>query len=250
MNETLRPYIELTNFIGEIMGEHTEVVLHDLTDIENSIVAIKNNLSGRTIGGPASNLVLQIMQSRELQNESYLANYQAYDTKGNPLRSSTLLIKDKAQKLVGMLCVNTNNASIIEARNLLDSLIKINEYSLSSTQKVTETLSTDTEELTLESISRVIQSTGITPERMSQKEKLSVIQQLDRMGIFLIKGSIPKLANILTMSESSMYRYLRESRKKKQTISKTICILKIMMSTCCQNSLQYYLKWKLPLLPI
>ena len=46
------------------------------------------------------------------------------------------------------------------------------------------------------------------PERFTQSERLRVLTQLNERGIFLIKGSIPTVAQILGCSESSLYRYL------------------------------------------
>ncbi len=62
--------------MGLLLGEDTEVVLHDVTDLENSIIAIKNNhISGREMGGPATDLVLDIMKNQNENDYDYLLNY-------------------------------------------------------------------------------------------------------------------------------------------------------------------------------
>lgn len=50
-----------------ISGEDTEVLLHDVSDLDHSIVAILNGgISGRSVGGPAMDLVLSILETPSL----------------------------------------------------------------------------------------------------------------------------------------------------------------------------------------
>ena len=39
-SEVIASYIPLVSFLGEVVGRNTEVVLHDLADIDASVVAI------------------------------------------------------------------------------------------------------------------------------------------------------------------------------------------------------------------
>ena len=49
MNPRLQGYVPLVNFIAEVVGPNCEVVLHDLSDLEHSVVAISDNrLTGRS----------------------------------------------------------------------------------------------------------------------------------------------------------------------------------------------------------
>ena len=60
MRKELAPYAEMVEFLGEALGKEYEVVLHDLTNPECSIVAIANGeLSGRSIGGPVTDFAFQ-----------------------------------------------------------------------------------------------------------------------------------------------------------------------------------------------
>ena len=42
MNKYLRSYLPLVDFLADCLGDSTEVVLHDLTDWHQSVVAISN----------------------------------------------------------------------------------------------------------------------------------------------------------------------------------------------------------------
>ena len=59
MDARLEPYRVVVSFLGEALGPDYEVVLHDLTSEDGTIVAIVNNhISGRTEGAPLSNMAL------------------------------------------------------------------------------------------------------------------------------------------------------------------------------------------------
>ena len=48
MAKDLESYKVLVDFLADYLGENTEVVLHDLSDCQSSIVAIRNgDISGR-----------------------------------------------------------------------------------------------------------------------------------------------------------------------------------------------------------
>ena len=63
MNNTiLEQYKILVDFLGKALGPDYEVVLQDLTDRKNAIIAIANNhISGRQIGSPLTNTALQLL---------------------------------------------------------------------------------------------------------------------------------------------------------------------------------------------
>ena len=105
MDARLEPYRVVVSFLGEALGPDYEVVLHDLTSEDGTIVAIVNNhISGRTEGAPLSNMALRFIQERMYEKQDYLAGYQALRRP----RAAALLhhvIKDNGQ-LIGMLCIN------------------------------------------------------------------------------------------------------------------------------------------------
>lgn len=55
MDRLLEPYAVIVDFLADYLGEHTEIVLHDLTDLEHSIKKCNGHISGRLLqaGHPA-----------------------------------------------------------------------------------------------------------------------------------------------------------------------------------------------------
>ncbi len=202
MNKTVESYISLVEFLGKSLGSQYEIVLHDLTNLESSVIAIVNGeISGRKVGAPATDLVLKILQEED-PNRNYLCNYKGITDAGDEINGSTYYIKEDG-KIVGMLCINVDTRNLLKLKSLIDGLL------LGGDNNEKEFYSKSSSDLTLKSIHDVIASYPVEPSRMSYEEKLEVIKELDSSGIFLIKGAVNEVARLLKTSVPSVYRYLK-----------------------------------------
>jgi predicted transcriptional regulator YheO len=219
INKKLLPYVKLVEFIGNILGDTSEVVLHDVTDLNNSIVAISdNNISDRKLGGPATSLVMEILKNPEYNTKDFICNYTGATIHGKKLNSSTFFIRDENKeggnsKIIGMLCINSDMEAIIKARDTLNSIIGTYRDNNGKNNDVSEILSCNVDDLTTDSIRKVAERTGISPDRMSQQEKIDVVRELNNIGIFHLKGSVAQTSSFLKISEPSVYRYLNLIKK-------------------------------------
>ncbi len=213
MDQTLEKYIPLVEFLGKTLGSNSEIVLHDIQNLENSVVAIANGkISNRQIGAPATDLVLKILKNNELEKRDYLCNYTGTLSTGDTVKSSTYFIKDDDGDIVGMLCININMSNLVNIKNLVNVLLDVDDH-FTKDEGISETFTLTSGDLTLKSIDSVIKSFNIPPERMSYKEKIQVIEKLNEEGIFLIKGVVSEVATALKVSEASVYRYLGKIKK-------------------------------------
>ncbi len=88
-----------------MLGDRYEVILHDLSHVESSIVGIEGSITHRKIGGPATNYLIQLL--REYGDEAKDSiNYKNVMPDGRVLRSSTIFIRDNDGKIIGSLCIN------------------------------------------------------------------------------------------------------------------------------------------------
>ncbi|SMC26590.1 Predicted transcriptional regulator YheO, contains PAS and DNA-binding HTH domains [Clostridium acidisoli DSM 12555] len=213
INPYLEKYKSLVKFLGEVFGKDTEIALHDLTNVDNSIVEISNSkVSGREVGAPATNLALKILKAGEYNHKDYIVNYKGISSNGTTLKSSTYFIKDDKKEIVGMLCINMNLQKFKEFRNFLDDFIGV-EAKDTNNENI-ERFDHSVEELTIDSIDEIIISSGIPPERMSQEEKIEIIKKLNDKGMFLLKGVVSEIAIKLKTSEATIYRYLSKIKKE------------------------------------
>lgn len=196
------------------MGDDVEIILHDVTDLENSVIAIsKTNLSGRSIGSPVTNLILKMLKKGKAQNKNFITNYEGIAKDGTILRSSTFFIRNHENEIIGMLCVNVNYQKMEKVINYLCEFVGVDIQHETKKNQPVEHLSPSIEDLAKASIKEIVGATKIPPERMSQEEKLNIIERLNENGIFLLKGIVSIVASELSTSEASIYRYLSKIKK-------------------------------------
>jgi len=213
--QLLNLYIPLVDFIADIIGPHCEVLLHDIVDVENSVIAIRNGyISGRHIGCPLTDLGFKLLENKSYlnQNQNALVNYRSRTDSGENLISSTYYIKDKKGELIGMICVNILNSTDHQINKIpavfpLTALFS-NAVHMDYNEEITESLSTSLDNVVDEAVKKLVEKYDISAERMSTEEKCALVQELRENGIFKIKGAITKVSNTLKTSESTIYRYL------------------------------------------
>lgn len=220
--EIIKQYIPIAEFISQILGENSEVVLHDISDPEHSIIAIMNeHISGRKIGGPITDLLLKVIQSKSYKNKNYIVNYKS-SAKHKTFRSSSFFIKDDNEEIIGVICVNTDIEPYERVKNLMDKMTFIERSfdSIGRTQidyknedEVKEKLCTNVDDLLGSMINDAITNIGVLPKRMSVEEKMDVVNQLDSMGAFRLKGAVNEIAKAIDVSEPTVYRYLSKCKE-------------------------------------
>jgi len=229
---TIEQYIPIVEFLGEALGKNYEIALHDLTKPENSIVAIANGeLSGRSIGGPVTNLVLKVLKKGKLEHRPYLCNYHAKDNNGHVSLSSSFFIHDENNKTIGVLCINHNISPYLNARKFLSEEIIHDETdnddffaigntahngSASGSLNIFENFQGTVGDVIETLINSALEKYQVAPERLSLEERLAIIQELNDNGLFLLKGGIPALAASLDVSEPTVYRYLSKVKKESE----------------------------------
>ncbi len=112
MNETVRRFLPMVDFLEQILGKNSEIVLHDFSDPDHAIVDIRNGIvSGRKVGGPATDLALKIMHDAKYRDLPFITGYEGRGAGGKTLESATYFIREN-DEIVGMLCVNTDLSTV------------------------------------------------------------------------------------------------------------------------------------------
>lgn len=218
----LDSYIPMVEFLGKALGDHCEVVLHDVTNPETSIIAIANgHLSGRHIGGSLTDFTLRLLQQAKKKPLRYVANYQGKGSTGHVFRSSSYFIKDHDGVIIGVLCLNYDIQPYLQARHAIDHIV-LSDFSLpgmmANVEKADEDAFENLYKTAADTIHSMIiqrlQQYPVEGKRLSVGERMELVQQLHDDGLFLLKGSIPALAEEMGVSEPTIYRYLSRIRKE------------------------------------
>ena len=219
-NALLRQYVKLTEFLGAALGPDYEVALHDLTDKNRSIIAIANGyISGRELGAPLTNMALSVLKDESYEWQDYRLHYSGVSAAGNPLRSSTMFIKENG-KLIGMLCINFDDSRFQSFARQVLTLCHPNQFFQAVTQPEDtsedaprpETFRNSTEAVAQDAIVHELNRLGVPAERLTSEERLQIIAALEKSGLFLLKGAVKDVAAGLGCSQASVYRYLSQIR--------------------------------------
>ncbi|MBO3279266.1 helix-turn-helix transcriptional regulator [Intestinimonas butyriciproducens] len=211
----LERYIPMVTFISEICGKNYEVILHDVSDPENSVISIFNgHLSGRKVGDPMTELARNLVRDQIYETQDFIANYEGRTRNGKQFVSSTYFIKEHGT-LIGLICINHDVSDFFAISQHLHGLMRA--FSLpgeDSRNSYTEDLDDSIPGLSTTLIHNTVLNFGVPPSRMTPQEKEQVIQALEHQGVFSTKGSVGQAAKELNISEPTVYRYLRRIRTR------------------------------------
>lgn len=217
MKKAIHPLLE--NFIpfvqglANTIGKNCEVVLHDITNPQQSIIAIANgHITHREVGSPMTEMGLKAIRNREY--EQGLIKYKTITNNGRTLKSSTFFIKDMEGEVIGCLCINMDVTELLLVKNIIDDMSIAGEREIDA-PKADETYSSNINEILYNVVDRVIEDFGKPVAYLSKDEKVKIVKKLDGKGMFLIKGAVDYIADVLCVSRYTIYNYLDEIRDEK-----------------------------------
>ncbi|RZI93344.1 MAG: transcriptional regulator [Microbacterium sp.] len=209
-------FTDLVEPLGRSLPASSEVVLHDLSRLPNSIVAIYGDVTGRRVGDPATNLLLEATVTG-----SFALN-DAYETvlpDGRRMRSTTMIIRDVAGNPAAALCINTDISVWINVHRIADAMLGNASFPTGEAapaiiapapSPVNETFVRDVEELASQLVAAALASAGVPVELMQKRHKLAVVRDLKARGMFLLRDAVEMVAAALQVTRFTIYNYLNE----------------------------------------
>ena len=101
-----------------------EILLHDLTNPTTALAVIKNNVTGRDIEAPATNLVLDLKRRRQAKQDKL--NYEL-NIGARKFKCTTIPIFREPDGLVGAICINVDvnylTDEVLEHKDRLQAFI-------------------------------------------------------------------------------------------------------------------------------
>jgi len=212
-NKQIKKYIPWVDALAETFGKNCEVVLHDLCNLDKSIVKIANgHVTGREVGAPITDMGLRLVEEdKERKKDAAVVGYRTKTKEGRELKSTTLFIRNDRGEAVGCLCINIDLTPYLSAKNLMDQLCQtISHQGASPENGSPEKFVSDVDSLMGQLIEKAIKKVNKPIVSMSRGDKLQVMRDLKKEGFFLIKGSVKKLSGELGVSIPTTYKYLEE----------------------------------------
>ncbi len=215
----LHYFTKVCEFIGRVLGPDYEVALHDISDRDGAIVALSNgHISGREIGTPVSEKIMNIIDSRIYETEDFILHEYGLAPTGKVLCTSSMFIKDISGDLIGVMCINFDDTRYRELSQkvfnlchpdaLVDTNFRFDESKVPSKITDNHKLKDVPDGSAYDIIKAVLKEYNMNPENMSLKEKLRILGNLEEKGVFLIKGAVRDASAVFGCSQATMYRYL------------------------------------------
>ena len=215
MNPVLENYVAVANMIADTFGDHCEVILHDFSIPQNSVVYIRNNVvTNRQVGQSFTEyFVKDVLLSRKFRDD-VSSNYIMKGANGQTIKSSTVLIRDQSGKVIGSLCVNIDISYMKDLMEKFVSMLGIEEPEEEPKEDKEEVaVLPNIQEIVDDIIEHTIGDQNI--DEMSRDQKIDLIRFMNDKGLFLIKGAADKVAERMNISKVTVYSYLDEIRKTK-----------------------------------
>ncbi len=209
MNSIIESYFPVADMIAETFGKNCEAVVHDLTHPDSSVVYVANgHVTNRRPGQSFDHLIRQVLLNKNFQNDR-TCNYVFELDDGRKIKSSSVLIRDEKKDVVGMLCVNYDITQLLSTEKYIENFLCIKQDQSDYPSDVEQDVMSVIDDL----IMNIVGPRDI--KNQSRKKNVEIVKFMDEKGIFLVKGAIDKVADLMGVSTVTIYSYLDEAKGKR-----------------------------------
>jgi predicted transcriptional regulator YheO len=189
-------------------GKNCEACIHDLQDLQHSLVFIHGSVTGRAVGAPATDLLARALSepSADLEDRH---NYRTVSGDGRVLKSSTVFIRNSTGEPIFAFCINFDTTDFFNATQSLAPFLA-NEPNGAEQGNLAETFAHFPAETIDALFQQAVEEIGKQPATMSTEEKTALVEILERNGALQFKGAVEQIALLTGVSKYTIYNYLKK----------------------------------------
>lgn len=206
----LHSYIPIADMIVATFGSNCEVVIHDVRNIQSSLIYIKGTVTGREIGAPTTEVILKELRCYG-DNVKDMLGFTARTRDGKFLKTSTSFIRSHEGKVIGFLGINFDVTAFAMVNQIISEFSVTHDLDQID-RTMNESYAKNIEEVFENLIENTLIDIHVPIHKMSREDKIYFVNQLDEKGAFLIQGSVDRITEVLGVSKQTIYNYLEESR--------------------------------------
>ena len=184
--------------LGETFAPFCEVVLHDLTDPRQAIVAIHNNLSGRKVGQPATELGLARIADPD--SAQVISNYANSFADGRQAKSTSIGIKGADGAYVAALCLNVDLTLFQGLQSAIGQFVSVDTQSTPR-----ESINPVGAEAIRAQIDQFAARRATTPRALATEDRRVLLRELREAGCMEVRRASDIIAAHLGVSRATVY---------------------------------------------
>ena len=202
----LNSYRAVVEGVSALIGNHCEIVLHSLEDLEHSAICIANgHNTNRQEGSPLTDLALKSLHN--MKTDSVSKPYFTRIKNGGLMKSVTIAIRNKNQRIIGLLCININLD--VPLSQFIQALMPSNPMEETSSVNFASSV----EELVSQTVEHTIEEVNADRLVANNNKNRQIVVSLFEKGIFDIKDAINLVADRLDISRHTVYLYIRQIKQ-------------------------------------
>jgi predicted transcriptional regulator YheO len=204
-------FIQVGEAVYRTIGPQCEIVVHDLADMEQSIVWLKGTVTERNLGGCMTARGLSLVRAGRTE-DSY--NYTTRTRSGKMVRSSLVFVNDEQGQPLVCMEINFDASPFVAFRRALETLADPAEA-----YDFQDAFIDDAPQMLETMCQRAVEFIGKPTAQMDKIDRLRVVQILDDAGAFELRKAIPAIAGYLGVTRFTIHNYLNEIRGKTVDVS-------------------------------
>ena len=188
--------------LGETFAPFCEVVVHDLLDHGHAVLAVHNNLSGREVGHPATELGLARIMDPEYTQ--VIANYPNRFSDGRQAKSTSIGIKDSGGKYIAALCMNVDLTLFQSFQSAMTQFVSVDAQAAPK-----ESLDPSGADAIRARIDQFAARLATSPRALKAQDRRALMKELKSSGLLDVRRSMETIAAHIGVSRAAVYSYAK-----------------------------------------
>ncbi|WP_300750419.1 PAS domain-containing protein [Janthinobacterium sp.] len=188
--------------LAKTFAPFCEVVVHDLLEPQHSVLAIHNNLSGREVGQPTTELGLARILDPGFPQ--VVANYPNKFADGRQAKSTSIGIKDGDGNYIAALCMNVDLTLFQGFQSAIGQFVAVD-----SDNAPRETLDPAGADALRARIDQFAARLAATPRTLKTPARKALLAELRVAGLLDVRRAMEIIAEHLGVSRAAVYTYAK-----------------------------------------
>jgi len=202
---------QMADGIAAQFGSRCEVVIHDVSTMDHSIVYIVNgHVSGRKVGDGGSRVVIEQALQSDAQPRDELC-YLTRTPDGKILKSSSLYIRNSRGRVEAIFSINYDVTGLMMLRREVDEALDMGARVQREPEKII-----NVNDVLDGLIEQSVELVGKPVSMMTKDDKIRAIRFLNQSGAFLVTKSGDKIAKYFGISKYTLYAYIDANKKQEE----------------------------------